>query len=151
MEEKEYAISISTIDPIKEIAKFAGWDGTKTPKNRKFLSDLKKLLAEWDDIPYQIIRKAIDEYSKNGKWIIFIDSREPEEIERFKKDYNATTLLIRRLGDEIMETSNASDENVFNYEYDYVIKNYGDLGDLREQAITFLEYLEEKEYYVGNN
>lgn len=150
-EKREYAVSISTIDVVKEIAEFAGWDGTKTPENRKFLSDLKKLLVEWNDVPYQTIKKFIDEYDKTGRWIIFIDSREPEEIERFKKDYNATTLLIRRLGDEAIETSNGSDAGVFDYDYDYVIKNYGDLGDLREQAITFLEYLEEKEFYGRNN
>ena len=31
---------VSTVDFVKEIAARWGWDGTKTPQNRKFLSDL---------------------------------------------------------------------------------------------------------------
>ena len=31
--------NISTVDKVKEIAKLMGWDGEKTPKARKFLSD----------------------------------------------------------------------------------------------------------------
>ena len=40
----------STVDFVKDIAKQCGWDGTKDLKNRKFLSDLKDLLTEWNDV-----------------------------------------------------------------------------------------------------
>ena len=43
----------STVDYVKAIAAQIGWDGTKDLKNRKFLSDLKDVLTEWDDIPYR--------------------------------------------------------------------------------------------------
>ena len=46
---------ISTVDFVKEVAKFCGWNGQKTPKDRKFLSDLKDILTQWDDIPYKDI------------------------------------------------------------------------------------------------
>ena len=36
---------ISTVDFVKQIARECGWDGVKTPRNRKFLSDLKDLLT----------------------------------------------------------------------------------------------------------
>ena len=147
-----FCASVSTVDFVKRVAHCAGWDMTKTPENRKFLSDLKKLLAEWNDSPYQEIVKTIKQYQKsNADWILFVDSREPAEIERFKKEFNATTVLVRRLGDEVQETSNESDANVLNYEYDFVVRNYGDMENLRMEAYRFLARMKEKEFYVGNN
>ena len=49
----------STVDFVKEIAAKCGWNGEKTPKNRKFLSNLKDLLTEWGDVPYNKIAKEI--------------------------------------------------------------------------------------------
>ena len=34
-------INFSSVDKVKEVAKLIGWDGKKTEKDRKFLSDLK--------------------------------------------------------------------------------------------------------------
>ena len=36
----------------------------------------------------------------------------------------------------------------FEYEYDYTIKNYGDLSDLVVECIGFLDYMKEREPYV---
>ena len=66
--------------------------------------------------------------------ILFVDDREPEHIEKLKNVLNATTLLIRRPGDEEIETSNHADEKVFEYEYDWTINNDGDLDLLRVKA-----------------
>ena len=41
---------ISTVDLVKEVAKFCGWNGQKTPKDRKFLSDFDMLMLEARDI-----------------------------------------------------------------------------------------------------
>ena len=147
----EFAAHVSTVDFVKRVAHTAGWDMTKTPENRKFLSDLKKLLAEWNDSPYQEVASTIHSYAHStASWILFVDSREPAEIERFKKEFGATTVLIRRLGDEVQETSNESDANVFNYNYDFEVKNYGDLEFLRQEAYRFIDFMKEKEFYVGN-
>ena len=35
-------MNVSSVDPIKDAARILGWDGAKEPKDRKFLSDLKK-------------------------------------------------------------------------------------------------------------
>ena len=53
---------ISTVDYVKTVAKYVGWDGTKTLKNRKFLSDLKDLLTEWEDIPFISTVEKCKEY-----------------------------------------------------------------------------------------
>ena len=147
-----FSASVSSVDFVKRVAHCAGWDFSKTPENRKFLSDLKRLLAEWNDSPYQEVKKMIKKYQdSDGQWILFVDSREPAEIERFRKEFGATTVLVRRLGDEVQETSNESDANVFDYEYDFEVKNYGDMDFLRQEVYRFIEFMKEKEFYVGNN
>ena len=46
-------MNFSSVDKVKDIAKEIGWNGTKTEKDRKFLSDLKILTAEYCDMPFQ--------------------------------------------------------------------------------------------------
>ena len=139
----------STIDKVKEIARAADWDGKKTAESRKFLSDLKQLLVNFNDLPYKDIVKTLRIFDNdleayglsNARAVLFVDSREPEEIQRFKEYLNAATVLIRRPSAEEQHTSNASDENVFNFHYDYEILNEGDIDHLKEQAQTFLDLL----------
>lgn len=143
----------STVDFVKEIATQCGWDGTKTLENRKFLSELKDLLTRWNDVPYKKILERVETLDAPGTpyhYILFVDCREPAEIQKLKERFNATTLLVRRLGDEVVETSNHADAEVFNYEYDYTLKNYGSLDDLRIEVHHFLEYMKEREFYFGN-
>ena len=138
--------NVSTVDYVKEVSTELGWDGSKTPKNRKFLSDLKDLLAEWDDVPY---RKVGAKYSFYGNYLdmhritmsglMFVHSREPEEIARFQEEYGALTLIVRRAEVEDVEHSNHADANVFNFHYDVEIDNNGDLDMLKAAARKFVE------------
>lgn len=145
----EFGHSISTVDLIKDVAKYCGWNGEKTLKDRKFLSNLKDLLTEWNDVPYQSIRRDIakiyliaEQYGlDHNKFVIFIHCREPEEIQRFVEDYGATTILLRRPDVEGNIQSNHADTNVFNYNYDFEIQNDKGLDELRDAAKTFLKYL----------
>jgi hypothetical protein len=138
--------NFSTVDFVKEIAATCGWDGTKTPENRKFLSDLKDLLTEWNDIPYKKIEKAIDQYVKEAERydfssedvLCFIHCREPKEIAKFVDRLGAKTLLIRRPEVESKKQSNHADNEVFNYNYDYTITNDGSLWDLEKKAGNFI-------------
>lgn len=137
----------STIDFVKDIAHKCGWDGTKTLKNRKFLSDLKDLLTEWKDVPFQKTIDAVEDIKYHWEQydiyrehnIIFIDCREPAEIEKLCKALNAKSILIQRAANENLETSNHADRDIFNYDYDIVIDNNGDLNDLGKKAIEFIE------------
>lgn len=151
LEKLVYASCYSTIDFVKEIAKKCGWNGEKTDKNRKFLSDLKDLLTDWADVPYEsILKKAasieqeLKEYFLEVDYILFVDSREPEEIERFEKMLNATSLLVRRPEVESEQASNHADENVFRHVYDYTIWNDGTIEDLTLKADSFIIELENK-------
>lgn len=138
--------NVSTVDFVKEVAKFCGWNGEKTPENRAFLSDLKDLLTRWGDVPFRKVRKAAENYNSEAlsydfdtdEVLVFVHCREPEEIAKFVREMNAITLLIRRAAIETNEQSNHADAEVFNYDYDYVVENNGTLEELEESAITFL-------------
>lgn len=143
-----WVLNISTVDFVKGVATFCGWDGTKTPANRKFLSDLKDLLTEWDDIPLKRVCQEIKTWQhlwiasgEYDKAIIFIHCREPKEIKKLCDElstYNPITLLIRRDAAECVEQVNHADNEVLNYEYDYIIPNNGPLSELRARAEEFL-------------
>ena len=142
-----WGMQCSTVDFVKEIAKECGWNGEKTPENRKFLSDLKDLLTKWDDVPYKKVmyEKKIWEFSFEGYGIstkdcfFFIHCREPQEIQKFVDRVGAETVLIRRESVENQEQSNHADAEVFNFNYDTVIENNGDLKELRDKAKKFLK------------
>ena len=138
----------STVDFVKGIALECGWNGVKDLKSRKFLSDLKDLLTEWDDIPYKKIENRVYiRANSNLDWILFVDCREPTEIQKLKERLNATTVLIRRPEVENNETSNHADAGVFAYEYDLVINNDGDLDWLKFMAKDFIEYMRGRPHY----
>ena len=128
----------------------SGWDGIKRPRDRKFLSDLKDLLTEWNDVPYKKIVEARDKLQDHldylgydtNKGIIFTYCREPKEIQKFVDRDNAITVLLRRDAVENLEQSNHADANVFNYKYDFVIENNGSLTELEEKAKYLLKIIE---------
>lgn len=118
--------NISSVDPIKEIAKFCGWTGVKDDRARKFLHDLKTITAEYNDFPTNWALARFNEFMSGDNEILFVHIREPLEIEKFVKvtDGFAKTLLVR--GGERMNKShygNAADDCVENYEYDYYFMN----------------------------
>lgn len=114
-------LNFSSVDKVKMIARMIGWEGGKTEKDRKFLSDLKSLTSDYNDMAFKDTCRVIDEFKNSDYEFLFIHIREVKEIERVVKDFGAKTLLITRDGVEAV-TSNKSDADVFNYKYDYVLK-----------------------------
>ena len=143
---RNYVYNYSTVDLVKKVAYGCGWDGSKTPENRKFLSDLKDLLTEWNDVPYKDCLKEIkritslaDIYDvEHDDWAIFIDCREPKEIQKFVNRLGAKTIFIDRKIEDY-NASNHADANVENFEYDIVINNNGTLEDLAAVAMNFIK------------
>lgn len=152
-----FCYTYSTIDFVKGLAKQCGWDGTKDLKNRKFLSDLKDLLTEWDDVPFKRVKDFVsmveDDFDRydvdSSRAAIFIDCREPAEIKKLCDRLGAQSLLIRRASVESNETSNHADAEVMNYDYDIVIPNQGSLQDLAAAAIEFVK--NEKLRFISEN
>ena len=134
----------SSVTKVKEVAKIIGWDGTKTERNRKFLSDLKLLTTEYNDMPLNDMAEFANNfmsYNVDVSKMLFLHIREPKEIvkaiDKFK-EYDVKTILVKR--DSVKHiNSNMSDENVYNYDYNITINNNGTLEDLKEKANCFLD------------
>lgn len=132
-------MNISSVDKVKEAAKvLTGWNGEKDEKSRKLLVDLKRLGIEYNDAPLKYITEQKEIFNNSDKSLMFVHIREKEEIDKVKNAVGAKTLLIRNDNVKII-TSNASDANVLDYNYDYTILNNGTLEDLRKMAEDFVK------------
>ena len=134
--------NISSVDPIKAMAKMAGWQGEKTDKARKFLSDLKGLTIGYNNYPTVWGKARFDEFMQSENEIMFFHIREAEEIRKFVEATGgvAKTLLIR--GGSRMSKShygNVSDDEVENYSYDYYFVND---KSLEEAECSFCEFIQ---------
>lgn len=138
--------TFSTIDEVKRLAKQLGWNGEKDDKSRKFLSDLKDALTEYNDLPHKWtikkMQEILDVYNKvevPTKDVIFlIQTREPEDIKRWVEDYNALTVFIKRPDIDIPH-GNHADDDVSNYEYDLYIDNDGIEEELKDFTRFFID------------
>lgn len=139
--------NFSSVDFVKEVATFAGWDGSKEEKDRLFLSELKRILGEWNDVPYKKTIEAINNFCDNPEQdIMFIHIREPKQIDRIVelgKIYSKLfieTLLITRDNAPIIET-NESDKNVLEYDYNLTIYNNSTTQELDCVAEKYVDML----------
>ena len=114
----------------------------KSEKDRKFLSDLKRLTTLYNDMSFTEVKQGIQFFeNRYDKDIMFIHIKEPEEIAKVIDFYpEAKTLLIKRANYDNI-TSNVSDANVDNYDYDYIIYNET-LDQLKEKAKEFVYNLQ---------
>ena len=135
----------SSIVPIKEIAtKYGGWEGQKDAKSRKFLSDLKLLFSDYNDLPFNYLMDKVKEFSEDSDTkILFVHIREPEEIRKFVKAVEARKIRVRSLlitrdtGEP--EWGNMADDNVSKYNYDFYYHNCVPLNVL---AINFINFFD---------
>jgi len=113
----------STITPIKEMAKLAGWKGEKDDKARKMLSDLKLLMVEYNDLPFNYGIREVEDFLQSDDEILFMHIREKEEIAKFvaASPIKAYTLLIKRMDVVFTQRDygNVSDDGVEDYDYDF--------------------------------
>ena len=132
--------NISTITPIKEIAKMADWDGRKDDRSRKFLADLKELCVNYNDFPTNWAKAQYEDFLSTDEEILFVHIREPKEIAKYVKATNgeAKTLLVRA-GNRLKRDAygNAADDGVENYFYDYYFDNDRSIEEA-EKNITAL-------------
>lgn len=141
--------NVSMVSGVKRIAKTAGWDGNKTPKDRKFLSDLKDLLDENFDYSFKYVKSFINDQKRlpffiqydTDNLVTFIVARSPKDIGRLKRTFKAHTLCITRKSADtnVGNASNHADRNIFDYDYDEYISNDGTLKELEIKAKDFIE------------
>ncbi|MCI9048249.1 MAG: hypothetical protein HFG71_13480 [Hungatella sp.] len=133
---------ISAITPVKEIAQRCGWNGEKDKKSRKFLSDLKRLLIDYNDLPTTYLVKEYKTFLNEDIDILFVQIREKDQIEAFRsciqiKNYS---LLIMSDRDGLDKThlGNVSDDEVESFEYDYIFWNNEPIEKIGECFCRFL-------------
>lgn len=144
---KNYKVkNISAIDPIKDIATYAGWNGEKDDKSRKMLADLKQVFIAYNDLPLNFILKEEDKFIDSDDEIMFVHCREKEEIEKIVKSVKSKviTLLIRRNDKFCRQKAfgNAADDCVDDYDYDYIYN--GNNETISELEKSFMEFFESR-------
>lgn len=141
---KEFAKvkNISSVDKVKEAATvLVGWNGEKDEKSRKLLSDLKELGIEYNDAPFKYITNMVEEFKNSEDELMFIHIREASEIQKCKDSFNASALLITNKNVAAIST-NHSDKNINEFNYDYHVENDGTLEELRKKAKEFVSDLQ---------
>lgn len=145
-------LELSTVDLVKAVAQFAGWDGKKDEKDRRFLHQLKMALEEWDNSPNQKVFDQINTVINNEilnkkNWLFFVNIREPKCIGNFIKQNEAATglpcnTLLVENANVAPIISNPADGEVHYYHYDTIISNSSDLENLKKWAHDYLEYVQ---------
>ena len=134
--------NVSSVDPIKAIAREHGWNGEKDLRSRKFLSDLKRTFTEYNDLPNAFLQDQHTEFLACDEQIMFCHIREGEQIDAFKRrmeGHLVLALLIRREGEDVTKHyGNVSDDEVENYPYDYFYDNNAPLEQTPEKFAAFL-------------
>lgn len=132
--------NISAITPIKNIAIEYGWRGEKDAKSRKFLSDLKRVFIEYNDLPTKYLYQKYEEFMKSMDQILFMHIREIGEIEKIKNKIKTPclTLLVDREVRSNAEWGNDSDDQVDQYTYDFYYDNNKTLEKTEEDFITLI-------------
>lgn len=129
----------SSVDKVKQIAAKCGWDGGKTDADRRFLSQLKKITTEYNDMAYDDVAEKVAYFLKTDFFdVMLIDIREPEEIERAIEGFGAEAVFIENWHVPAVLT-NLSDRNVEEFEYDHIVKNNGTLDDFAIEVKNFYE------------
>ncbi len=137
--------NISTVDPIKAIAKFAGWNGEKGDKARKMLADLKQVFIEYCDLPLNFVLEEAKKFSSDENDIMFVHCRESEEIQKIldHSPLKTITLLVRR-NDRFYERKvfgNSADDDVENFNYDFIYN--GNNETMQDLERTFMQFFEQ--------
>lgn len=144
----------SIVDLPKMAAEVLGWNGGKTEKDRKFLSDMLDLSTEYNDAPFRDILSLVTDFKSNKNFdeykVLIIDMRDPKEIARAVETFGAETILIRNPRVDKIE-SNHADRDVENYEYDYIIENDGTLEQLDKVVKLFVCDITCGEHIPDNN
>lgn len=118
--------NVSSITPVVDVAKYCGWDGVKTEKSRKFLSDLKRLLTDFNEYSLNYLLAEQDKFINDDNEFMFVHIREPEEIEKFvnhSKTKTYTLLITPREELQNKVYGNTSDDGVYRYDYNLIFNN----------------------------
>lgn len=133
--------NVSSVDEVKQEAQEKhGWDpGDYSDEARNLLVQIKQEHIQDNDRP---TRYAISKITKSNGKITFVHIREPEEIEKLRKEcknmeFKFLTLHMIPFADHRVPDT-IVDKGTENYDYDVTIANDGDLDDLKKKAEEFI-------------
>ncbi len=112
----------------------------KDERYRTLLSHLKSLWCEIDDGPNSIVCDVANNvFNRAVTPILFINVREPEQIEhlkhRIEDECNVTVITLAVLRNDPTDAMNDSDKHTLEYDYDIWIKNSMTLVELEFAAL----------------
>lgn len=134
---------VSSVGAVKQAAEIMGWSGTKTPEERKALSDMK-LISErlWDGPNKYMLMKAKTSICD----VVFVHIRELRNIDKFielclENKLDVRTLYIHRKGEVV--TNNEGDRDAYDTDYPYqqTLDNNGSLYDLENKVKSYFQYV----------
>lgn len=134
--------NISSIDPIKKIAEYGGWEWSdKSLSGRRLLSDLKLAFILYNDLPNRYLISAYEQFSHDDNEIMFVHIREPLEIKKFANSISGDciTLLVKSFRTDNVIFGNESDDKVEEFQYDYSYANNHSLENLENDVLTFFK------------
>lgn len=132
--------NISSVEPIKELARQAGWTGEKDAKSRKMLSDLKRLFTEYNDLSFRYTREQYEQFLKSDEQVMFVHIREPKEIARFVETAPSYIKTLLVTNPKVTGSyGNDSDDSVGAYTYDKVYHNDRHLDEVYEDFLWFFD------------
>lgn len=145
--------NISAITPIKKIAQKYGWNGEKDEKSRRFLANLKRVFAEYNDLPNNYLLEEYRKFVSNDMEILCVHIREKDQIEKFLKSVTlpCITLLVKR--EAIIperKFGNEADDYVEDFCYDYVFDNNGPIEESTEKFRVFIRGIFQSLTNVGD-
>ncbi len=127
-------INISSITPIKEIARRYGWNGEKDVKSRHFLAELKRVFADYNDLPNRYLMGEYEKFRSGRADILCAHIRENDQIAKFVRGVTlpCITILVKR-DLETGHYGNDADDGVADYRYDYEFDNNGSIAECGER------------------
>lgn len=147
--EKYKTINYSSIDYVKNVlSPIIG--NAKSEKERKLMSDVKLALTEYNDLPFKKISECVNVFlNHSNAEILFLHIREPKEIERAAKEFNATTVLITNPNVKKIN-SNIADRDVDNYNYNFIIANDSTIERFKDKALKFIRVIHDTKTWEVN-
>jgi len=128
----------SSVDPIRQIAYMAGWDGVKDERWRTMMVNVKRALVAYNDFPTKYLVQQYLVFLESDEQIMFVHIREPGEIRKFMKEVPATkTILITRKSAENFNLGN--DDKTLKMKYDHTFANDQPIEQSGEDFVELLQ------------
>lgn len=134
---------VSIVDLAKRHARAMGWNGKKTEKSRRFISDIKIAIDAFNDGSFQEVARTVELFMRESTHdILCIDMRETKDICRAVKEWHAEVIQIERKGVQQI-ISNVADAQAISYIGEKVIiPNHGTIEEFQETVKKFAETLD---------